>query len=103
MPKRYLPFASGYLESLSGQGCADLCSADGNDPYFSGLDSRLLGLGDIGALRSMSSYLETECADIGEFQLIKAVEDQNGKKVEISVGLFEPMNPELAKVSVACN
>lgn len=59
--------------------------------------------GDIGALRSMSSYLETECADIGDFQLIKAVEDQNGKKVEISVGLFEPMSPELAKVSIKGN
>lgn len=57
--------------------------------------------GDIGALRSISSYLETECADIGEFQLIKAVEDQNGKKVELSIDLFEAMNPELAKVSVA--
>nr|WP_314266786.1 IrmA family protein [uncultured Moellerella sp.] len=59
--------------------------------------------GDIGATRSISSYLETECADVGGFQLVKAIEDQNGKKVELSLGLFEPMNPELAKISVAGN
>ncbi|WP_256448166.1 MULTISPECIES: hypothetical protein [Photorhabdus] len=43
------------------------------------------------------------CADIAEFKLVKAVKDQNGRKVELPLAIFDPMNPELAKMSVAGN
>lgn len=57
--------------------------------------------GDIGASRSITASLAILCDDIGEFKVIKAVEDKNGRKVQLPLSIFEPMNPELAKMSVS--
>ncbi|WP_214052099.1 hypothetical protein [Photorhabdus caribbeanensis] len=62
----------------------------------------LLCLG-IEATRATISSLEIMCADIAEFQLVKAVKDQNGWKVELPMAIFDPMNPELVKMSVTGN
>ena len=57
--------------------------------------------GDMGANRSITASLEVLCNDIGEFKVIKVVEDKNGRKVQLPLSIFEPMNPELAKMSVS--
>ncbi|MEQ4924165.1 IrmA family protein [Proteus hauseri] len=57
--------------------------------------------GDIGANRSITASLAILCDDIGEFKVIKVVEDKNGRKVQLPLSIFEPMNPELAKMSVS--
>ena len=57
--------------------------------------------GDSSATRATFTGLEIPCEDIAEFQVIKAVEYQNGRKVELPLSIFEANNPELAKVSVA--
>ena len=57
--------------------------------------------GDTSASRSTFTGLEIPCEDIAEFQVIKVVENQNGRKVELPLSIFEANNPELAKVSVA--
>ncbi|WP_231906714.1 MULTISPECIES: IrmA family protein [Providencia] len=57
--------------------------------------------GDTSASRATFTGLEIPCEDIAEFQVIKVVENQNGRKVELPLSIFEANNPELAKVSVA--
>lgn len=57
--------------------------------------------GDTGASRATFTGLEIPCEDIAEFEVVKAVEDQNGRKVELPLSIFEANNPELAKMSVA--
>lgn len=57
--------------------------------------------GDTSASRATFTGLEIPCEDIAEFQVVKAVEDQNGRKVELPLSIFEANNPELAKMSVA--
>ncbi|HGM9850373.1 hypothetical protein OJ22_16000 [Proteus mirabilis] len=57
--------------------------------------------GEMGANRSITASLEVLCDDIGEFKVIKVVEDKNGRKVQLPLSIFEPMNPELAKMSVS--
>ncbi|WP_286146231.1 IrmA family protein [Shigella sp. FC1967] len=41
--------------------------------------------------------LEIPCKDVAEFEVVKAVEDQNGRKVELPLSIFQANNPELAK------
>ncbi|MEQ4897975.1 IrmA family protein [Proteus vulgaris] len=57
--------------------------------------------GDTSASRATFTVLEIPCEDIAEFEVVKVVEDQNGRKVELPLSIFEASNPELAKVSVA--
>ncbi|MEX6312580.1 IrmA family protein [Providencia manganoxydans] len=57
--------------------------------------------GDSSATRATFAGLEIPCEDVAEFEVVKAVEDQNGRKVELPLSIFEANNPELAKVSVA--
>lgn len=45
--------------------------------------------------------LEIPCEDVADFEVVKAVEDQNGRKVELPLSIFQANNPELAKMSVA--
>lgn len=56
--------------------------------------------GDSSATRATFAGLEIPCEDVAEFEVVKAVEDQNGRKVELPLSLFEANNPELAKMSV---
>ncbi|MEY0015631.1 IrmA family protein [Providencia rettgeri] len=57
--------------------------------------------GDSSATRATFVGLEIPCEDVDEFEVVKAVEDQNGRKVELPLSIFEANKPELAKVSVA--
>ncbi len=57
--------------------------------------------GDSSATRATFVVLEIPCEDVDEFEVVKAVEDQNGRKVELPLSIFEANKPELAKVSVA--
>ena len=57
--------------------------------------------GDSSATRAMFTGLEIPCEDVAEFEVVKAVEDQNGRKVELPLSIFEANNPELVKMSVA--
>lgn len=57
--------------------------------------------GDSSATRASFTGLEIPCEDVAEFEVVKVVEDQNGRKVELPLSIFEANNPELAKVSVA--
>ncbi|WP_285715202.1 IrmA family protein [Proteus vulgaris] len=57
--------------------------------------------GDSSATRATFTGLEILCEDVAEFEVVKAVEDQNGRKVELPLSIFEANNPELAKMSVA--
>lgn len=57
--------------------------------------------GDSSATRASFTGLEIPCEDVAEFQVIKAVEDQNGHKVELPLSIFQANNPKLAKMSVA--
>ncbi|OAT51966.1 IrmA family protein [Providencia heimbachae] len=57
--------------------------------------------GDSSATRATFTGLEIPCEDIAEFEVVKAVEDQNGHKVELPLSIFQANNPELAKMSVA--
>ena len=57
--------------------------------------------GDSSATRATFTGLEIPCEDVAEFEVVKAVEDQNGRKVELPLSIFEANNPELAKMSVA--
>lgn len=59
--------------------------------------------GDSSATRASFTGLEIPCTDVAEFEVVKAVENQNGRKVELPLSIFEANNPELAKVSVASN
>lgn len=56
--------------------------------------------GDSSATRATFTGLEIPCEDVAEFEVVKAVEDQNGHKIELSLSIFEANNPELAKMSV---
>ncbi|WP_272685368.1 IrmA family protein [Providencia sp. PROV130] len=56
--------------------------------------------GDSSATRATFAGLEIPCEDVAEFEVVKAVEDQNGRKVELPLSIFEANNPELAKMSV---
>ncbi|EIU7555377.1 hypothetical protein LHV18_00060 [Providencia rettgeri] len=57
--------------------------------------------GDSSATRATFAGLEIPCKDVAEFEVVKAVEDQNGRKVELPLSIFQANNPELAKMSVA--
>ncbi|ENR5392233.1 IrmA family protein [Providencia rettgeri] len=57
--------------------------------------------GDSSATRATFTGLEIPCEDVAEFEVVKAVEDQNGRKVELPLSTFQANNPELAKMSVA--
>ncbi|WP_042844898.1 IrmA family protein [Providencia rettgeri] len=57
--------------------------------------------GDSSATRATFAGLEIPCEDVAEFQVIKAVEEQNGHKVELPLSTFQANNPKLAKMSVA--
>ncbi|EPL8093929.1 IrmA family protein [Morganella morganii] len=57
--------------------------------------------GDSSATRATVTGLEIPCEDVAEFQVIKAVENQNGHKVVLPLSIFAANNPELAKMTVA--
>ncbi|HFQ2073262.1 TPA: IrmA family protein [Providencia stuartii] len=57
--------------------------------------------GDSSATRATFAGLEIPCEDVAEFEVVKAVENQNDRKVELPLSIFQANNPELAKMSVA--
>ena len=57
--------------------------------------------GDSSATRATFAGLEIPCEDVAVFEVIKAVENQNGHKVELPLSTFQANNLELAKMSIS--
>ncbi len=57
--------------------------------------------GDSSATRVTFAGLEIPCEDVAVFEVVKAVENQNGYKVELSLSTFQANNLELAKMSIS--
>ncbi|ENL4091781.1 hypothetical protein AB5B90_002893 [Providencia rettgeri] len=57
--------------------------------------------GDSSATRVTFAGLEIPCEDVAVFEVVKAVENQNGHKVELSLSTFQANNLELAKMSIS--
>ncbi len=53
-----------------------------------------------GDSRATFAGLAIPCEVVAEFEVVKAVEDQNGRKVELPLSIFQANNPELAKMLV---
>lgn len=57
--------------------------------------------GDSSATRVTFAGSEIPCEDVAVFEVVKAVENQNGHKVELSLSTFQANNLELAKMSIS--
>ncbi|EMW6874471.1 IrmA family protein [Providencia vermicola] len=57
--------------------------------------------GDSSAPRATFARLEIPCEDVAEFEVVRVVKDQKGRKVELLISIFQANNPKLTKVSVA--